>query len=216
MGVGRPNPNALVAALMVGACGLAITLAGGCRAKPKNFDNENDDLRRQLDATQSQVEALRARNTELQAQVAEAARRLEAATGEPAADVVASIPRCAGVKIGRLSGVDPLSPDRLTLYLTPYDGRQRFVQVAGTLAVSATVLSANPASGEPPEVAGVVTLGPTGLREAYRSSPLGTHYTIEIDLDPPVSPGTSLLVRARLDDAVTGLSHDATRVLTAP
>jgi hypothetical protein len=211
-----PNLGGLLGALKVCAVGLLIVTASACRTKPKNFDNENDDLRRQLDASQTQIEVLQARNRELEAQVAEAARRLEAATGEPAADVVASIPRCAGVKIGRLSSVDPSAPDRLTLYITPYDGRQRFVQVAGSLSASATLLSPDVASDQGPVVAGVVTLGPKDLREAYRSSPLGTHYTVEIELDPPAVAEAGVLVRVRLDDAVTGLSHQATRVVVAP
>lgn len=197
----------LRAALLAAVLGAVVS----CRAKPKNFDNENDELRRRLDATQVQVDMLRAENTELKGQLAEAGHRLEAAGQPPSGEVVSSIPRCAGVRFGKLTGIDIHDPNRVIVYLIPYDGRQRFVQVAGHIAVDLTLLDPDPGgeAGSEPKVLGSVALGPVEVREAYRSTMLSTHYAVDVTLTEPLGRGRAAVLRAKFDDAVTGLSHEA-------
>lgn len=227
-------------AAVVAACAFGL---GACRAKPKNFDNENDALRRRVMELERENARILAERNELQAAVNELTRTLEAATGEASADVIASVPRCAGIKLDMLSGlVDKdgvQGAEAADVYIRPFDGRQRFVQVAGTLTVEILHLPDLNKSGgdrasdsdrpDPSTVdagdanvtrLGIVTLGPRELREAYRSSPLGTHYSVRVELSPKneiltggIAGAGLVLARAQFTDAVTGLTHHASKYL---
>jgi len=63
----------------------------------------------------------------------------------------------------------------LTLIVVPSDGLGRFIQIAGWLDLSATVL----VPGAAPAPALATRVGPNALRSCYRSGFLGTHYTVE-------------------------------------
>ena len=63
----------------------------------------------------------------------------------------------------------------LTLIVVPSDGLGRFIQIAGWLELSATVL----VPGAAPAPALATRVGPNALRSCYRSGFLGTHYTVE-------------------------------------
>ena len=197
-----------IAALALGAC-----------SGPKDFDNENDDLRRERETLLARVAELEARLAESDAKLGELTTTLGQLGGEPAADVVASMPRCAGIELDRLSGPvdrdDAAGPEAIGVYVRTFDGRRRFVQVAGRLVLEATLLP-------PPErpdaefgarVLGRVELGPVDLRDAYRSSPMGTHYAAAIPLRPGNRPleGT-IVLRATLYDAITGRRLTAERI----
>ncbi len=190
----------------------AMGVGASCRSGPKDFDNENDELRRRLTEAEGRIATLEAERNELAAKVGELSKTFEGAGGDPAADVVASLPRCAGLTIGRLSGpVDSNDDgywDRVDIYIRPFDGRQRFVQIAGRMTASATLVPP-PGSAEAPVTLGTAVLHPIDLRESYRSSPLGTHYTVEIPIRP-VAVGSlsgSILLGAEFRDAVTGRVH---------
>lgn len=227
-----PRPWAFACAVLA-----ALTFAG-CRTKPKDFDNENDALRRQVIDLESQVASLSAERGELQAKLAELAREREAAvdSGSAAAEVVESLPRCAGIEFSRFTGVADRDgipgPEAIDVYIRPFDGRQRFVQVAGRLSVTATLVPSGTAAeplgtakasgsspgGSPtqaqPRTLAKVDLGPRDLREAYRSGPLGTHYTVSLPLDPANQTLDGVIVvYATFTDAISGLSHEATQVL---
>lgn len=197
------------------ACGAMVMLAlPACRAKPKNFDNENDELRRRVAALEADVERLTAERNEARAKLAEAARAA-AEAGGMTEEAREALPRCAGVRLGRLSGPvdDDGSPgfDAVDFYVQPFDGRQRFIPIAGTLAAEATLIPKPDArAGATPRTLGRVTLSPSQLREAYRSSPLGTHYSVRLPLDPPNAPldGTVVLTVA-VTDALTGQVFEA-------
>lgn len=218
------------------ACAGVATLAlVGCRAKPKDFENENDVLRRQVIDLESQVASLSAERGELQAKLAEMMRERDASldSGSAAAEVVASLPRCAGIEFSRYTGLADRDgtpgPEAIDLYIRPYDGRQRFVQVAGRLSVTATLVppgsvaepmgtdkagAAGTASSPQPRTLAQLELSPNDLREAYRSGPLGTHYSVTLPLDPPNQPLNGVVVvYATFTDAISGLSHETTRVL---
>lgn len=192
----------------------AIALAG-CKVGGKDFDNENDRLRRELSESQTQIKRLTAERAELSAKLSEALRSRDAATG-PSADVVAAMPRCAGITLGNRSGfVDAdgaPGPESVELILEPFDSRHRFVQIAGSVMCDVTELPS--ASGAPPRLLGSISLSPEQLREAYRSSFMGTHYTVSVPLSDGLSvrPAASI-ARVLFHDGITGVSHEATMTL---
>lgn len=209
------------AALTV-AIGLgAIVALAGCRSKPKDFENENDTLRRRVLELETQVSALEAARGELNAKLTELTHRHDLAADEGAftAAVVEALPRCAGIEFARFTSLGDRDgipgPEVIDIYIRPFDGRQRFVQVAGRLSVSATLI---PPPGSAPNAAprtlATTELGPRELREAYRSGPLGTHYSITLPLEPPNRPLVGdVVISATLIDAITGVVHEATTVV---
>lgn len=207
----RHGARSLAIALLAFSCA-----APGCRSKPKDFDNENDALRRQVDALESEVSTLRARNTELEAKFAE----LKDATREGLErDVLEALPKCAGVEIDRYSGPTDSDGDgkidAIDAYIRPFDGRRRFIQVAGRLTVEATLIPGPVGAPDvQPMPLGVRILSPIELREAYRASPMGTHYAVRLPLEPGTEPppGT-IILRAELLDPASGLSHKAERIV---
>jgi len=209
-------------ALLLAVAATAPLPLVGCKARAKNFNNENDSLRRQLVECGSETQRLRGENAELRAKLTEAVSARDAATG-PSADVVAAMPRCAGIEIRPNSGwTGPgSSPRGVEVLVQTLDARKRFVQVAGTLIVDVTFLPAPDASGSEstatprPVTLGGVVLSPAELREAFRSSFMGTHYAVVVptpEAAPPAASGT-VVVRAILHDGVTGTTYEATRLL---
>lgn len=194
------------------------TVLCGCSARPKNFDNENDALRRELMEARRALASAEAERSELRAKLSEAVRARDAATG-PSADIVAAMPRCAGIRLGRFTGParaeSPGAPAAVDVLVETFDARDRFVQVAGTLSVDITRI---PAGGTPkPELVGSAMLSPPDLREAYRSSFMGTHYAVRVPLRADIDPGKgTLVVRAVLNDGVTGQTYMVTRAVQAP
>lgn len=214
----RPRRWALLLALVAAAAPLSLA---GCRARAKNFDNENDALRRQLLESKAEAERLRGENAELRAKLGEAVSARDAAVG-PSAEVVAAMPRCAGIEIRPNSGwTGKGSSERgVEVLVQTFDARKRFVQVAGTLIVDVTSLPVPGVSGggsgeaASPVTLGSVVLSPAELREAYRSSFMGTHYAVVVPTAGAVpAGGGTVVVRAVLRDGVTGVSHEATRLL---
>ena len=68
-----------------------------------------------------------------------------------------------------------------------------------------------------PRVLGTVTLTPGELREAYRSSFMGTHYVVTVPVVLPHTPQAAagtLVLRATLDDAATGSRFESTSTLS--
>lgn len=206
---------------------------GGCSGQPKNFENDNDALRRRVAELEGERDAALARATEAEAKLGEAANAAESRLD---GQVLEALPRCAGVTIDRFSGLvdsdDDGRPDSVDVYIKPYDGRQRFVQVPGRLTVEATILAPAPApakgskKGAPPTpppgpaptplVVGPRTLSPVELREAYRSSMLGTHYLATLDLPQGAEApeGSSVVIRVELLDPTTGVVHRAERLVS--
>jgi len=186
-------------------------LALAACAGPRNFDNENDRLRRELLEARAEIDRL----TESERRLAEAlqAERNAAERRAPSEQALAVMPRAERLVIGRLSGPVPAG-DAVDLYLTPLDDRARFVQVTGTLTVRLDLLPpAEAGSPAEPRLLATLTLGPAELREAYRSGLTGTHYSLRVPLDRPLGgTGGSISAAARLDDLVTGDRLEATAV----
>ena len=143
---------------------------------PRNFDNENDALRRER-------EVLRDRIAALELELAEA-RAKAAVSGSPEADAVArATPEAAKVTIARLARLEDADgdgvADRVTLRIEPVDGRGRFVQVAGTIAARVEVVRGD----APTRELGRVTLDPAQVRDAYRAGLGGAAYAVEVPVD---------------------------------
>ncbi len=203
--------SAIVGMLLV----LATLAAVGCGARAGGFRNEADELRARVQDLEDELARTRAERNELEGKVRELTSTLEAAGGATSADVVAALPRCAGLRFDRLCGLGDRDgepgAETIDVYILPVDGRQRFLQVAGTLRVEATLHRPDGTS----ELLARRELGPRALREAYRSTLLSTHYTVDLPLRPPLAEdeaGTIVLV-GQFQDAVTGLTHLATLTL---
>lgn len=222
------------------ACGVAgalsAALLAGCRAK--GAWTEADDLRAKVLELETALSRTSAERDEARATLAEIERARVAGSGNLSADVLAALPRCAGITIDRLSGLgvgpdggrasgadkrsDGASADAsntplvVNVYIRPYDGVERFVQVVGRLRVRVDGLPPASAVGDAPPVAlGSVDLGPAELREAYRSSPLGTHYTIVVPLSTAPAARASLAISAEFSDALSGRVHATSLVVPA-
>ncbi|TVQ33113.1 MAG: hypothetical protein EA376_03400 [Phycisphaeraceae bacterium] len=185
----------------------------------RSFVNENDRLRARVLELETSVLEATAERDELRARVSELRRAATIAVDPVESDTLDALPRCAGLQIGRLTGVsrrratEEIIP--LDVYLVPYDGRRRFVQVAGRLTVEALLL---PAPGEQESSIRLASaeLDPAELRDAYRSGLTGAFYVVNLELPTDADYLTgSLLVRAELFDGVTGSIHRAERVIPA-
>ncbi len=210
---GRASAGSPLAAIAVALGLLAALAASGCRAKGKDFENENDALRKRVLELETSLADTQARETEMRAKYEE--MKL-AAAGLAEQQALDALPRCAGVLIDRFSGPvdtdDDGALDAVDIYVRPYDGRRRFVQVVGTLTVEVSLLGVTGAS-ETPRLLGSAELSAADLREAYRSSPLGTHYTVRLPLDTPIAAPGTLVLRASLLDRVSGLQHADQRLV---
>lgn len=218
---------------LVGVAGCSPRVGGS-----KSLEQANNDLRRENQELKTTVEAQARQIEELKIKLSEeSAARLAALKPE----AIEALPVCAGIEVGRLSGFEPLPPvgepsggaeknavKSVVVYLRPFDGRDRFVQIVGTMAVEAVWLpglqslsdggkgEANGADAEARRpnatVLGRVTLTPAQLRDAYRSDVLGTHYIVELPFSEESSRhGGTLLMRAEFADALTGKVWTAER-----
>lgn len=199
--------------------GVASALAG-CRAK--GAWSESDDLRVQLAEAEGRVAALTLERDEARAKLLEA-ERVRMSTGDLSAEAAAALPRVAAIEIDRLSGLTDSDPadtrpfDAIEVYLKPTDGRERFVQIVGSVSVRADLIPrAGSASGEPPVTISSATLDPAHLREAYRSTFLSTHYTLRMLLDDATTPNMgsgNIALSVEFLDALTGRVHRAERMV---
>ncbi len=184
---------------------LGPALLGGCSANPAKLAAENDRLRAELLDLRKQVDGLRRRNTELQADLGRFSADPEALPPE----IRANTPHVAEITIGRLSHVrdedDDGRPDTLVVYVKPVDGLGRAVQLVGHLSVNAALL---PADADAITI-GRVQLDPAELRRAYRSAIMGAaHYTVTLPIDLPAgAKEDKCLVRVSYDDGRTRLRH---------
>jgi hypothetical protein len=168
--------------------------------------NEHDRLRARVLELETQVQALRKRQVELQDELSVASRGPDSLPE----DVRLCVPHVAGIAIDRLSHARDSDgdgrADLLMLYVRPTDGLGRFTQMVGWVRGSAVLM---PTSGEAITI-GRVSVGPADLRQAYRSTFLGVHYTIPMPIDPPTGrEGDSCAVVVSFEDALSGRTHTA-------
>ncbi len=184
---------------MVMATALSLALTTGCGSF-KRVSRENDRLRTQAMELQQQNRDLTNRTAELEAQILRASD-----DGGVAQDVRDATPHVAAISIDAISHVLDENgdgrPDTLVVYVTPNDGRGRFVQMVGDLSVHMAML---PTDSDAVSI-GRIRLGPRELRDAYRSTFLGTHYTITMPISVPDSPHpTECTVKAEFLDGYDG------------
>ena len=161
---------------MLTAATLVAVLTAGCGSF-KKVSQENDRLRALVMELQDENRALAGRAGELEGQVQRLTRDLPIPQ-----EVRDATPHVTDISIASVSHATDTDgdgrPDTLVVYVEPTDGRGRFVQLVGALSVHAATL---PADGDAITI-GRVTLGPRELRDAYRSTFLGTHYTIDVPI----------------------------------
>jgi hypothetical protein len=217
----KQRHSGLIGALLTCVCGACMPVGSGCK---RNFANQNDELRaRVLDLEQENAQ-LKQRSSELEIQL----QSIQAGPNSLPSDVQAAVPRVTTIIIEKLSFARDADgdgvPESLEIYLKPQDGLGRFVQMTGTLELTAAIL---PMHAEPRRI-GQLTLKPAELRQAYRSSFTGTHYSISVPITLPPreaepkggtqSPAQNqpqaaerAHVQVRFHDALTGSTIDAER-----
>ncbi len=185
----------------------------GCSVGPRNFENENDRLRRENLVLKRQAEQLSTEVEALDTALAAAERRNAAGPASLPEGVRRPVP--ATLKLGRFSG--PVDQDEngqadlLRLYLLTLDTQDRFVQTIGRVQISASVVAA----GQPARTILTTRIDAADLDAAYRSGPAGTHYTLEL----PVPDGVScpmdrpLHLAIELDDLIHGHQLQAAAVI---
>ena len=203
--------------LLLGLLALSLAVLPGCRREVRT---EADALREQVIDLEREVRRLERRNRELERQAAAAAETCDL---DPA--LLRAIPHVAEITVGRLShGRDTTgdgAADLLRIYIQPADGEGRFTPLTGELRVTAAL---QPEEGEATTI-GRVRLSPEEVRDRYRSGFTGTHYTVELPIEPPADadPATlaqeaEALVRVDYTDGLTGkrLSTQRTVRLQSP
>ena len=182
-----------------------LALLAGCG---KKASRQNDLLRTRVMDLEAEVERLTDRNQELETALGQA----EAGPGTLPEEVRANIPHVVRVEIDRRShALDEDGDGRadgLLVYVKPADGMGRFVQLVGRLGVRAVDL---PPDADPVSL-GQANLGPTEVRESYRTSFLGTHYSVTLPLTlPPDRPDGPCTVHVVYEDGRSGRSITAQR-----
>lgn len=183
---------------------LAILPLAGCLGRLS--EREPERLRRRVAVLERELGLAHAAAAELRTKLAESER---ARTDALRPDLLDALPRCAGIEISPISGL--VERDGVTwvvFYVRPFDGQRRFLQVVGTLVCDASHVADDAAAASLTRV----ELPPAQLRQAYRSTLVGTHYSIEAPLAASPRPGT-ILLRVELVDALSGQVHRAQRTL---
>ncbi len=174
--------NATPCILLTAATVVAV-LTTGCGSF-KKVSEENDRLRARVMELEDENRELAGRAGELDGQVQRLTRDLPIPQ-----EVRDATPHVTDISIASVSHARDTDgdgvPDTLVVYVEPSDGRGRFVQLVGELSVHAATL---PADGDAITL-GRVTLGPRELRDAYRSTFLGTHYTVDVPIT--IAPGAT-------------------------
>ncbi len=211
------RPTAPIIAVVGGL--LCLSVVSGCRvggySKP---ERENDTLRARVKDLGEQLALARAERDELRVKLR---HTIEGTSGAEAAEIAAATPRIVALEIDPFSGYVPADVKQaatgVVAYVRTLDGRRRFMQGVGTLTIE--VWSGSAASGTGGEPLSRITLTPLQLREAYRSSLMGTHYAVELLLPGPMARGAGTLdahvLRATYTDAITGETVRGEHALSA-
>jgi len=208
-----PPARAALAAASVAA----ILALAACRSGPRKLENVNDELRRQNLELENQVRALEEKLRLAAAQTEHLQQRLAQTQPAVSADVQALMPTPVELRLDHYSGVvasnDGGTPDLLRLYVKPRDGKGRFVPLVGTLGIQAVLLQPH----QQPTLVLERFVDPQQLDAAYRSTWMGTHYTLEIPLPAGSLPKSGdLTVKLFFTDAATGTQITHQQPLQVP
>jgi hypothetical protein len=183
----------------IGIIALTALVLTGCGGASRSAA-ENDRLRLRVIELEEEIEDLQGRTEELEAALEES--RTE--PGDPDPEVVAATPRPVKLSLGRLSHADDTDgdgrPDILVVLIEPADGLGRFIQLVGVLSVHACRMPTH----EDCTTLGRTTLDPDDLREAYRSTVLGTHYSVRVPVSIEGEVPPECTVKAVFVDGYTG------------
>lgn len=193
----------------------AIFFLGGCNPVAVT-PNQNDALRRQVRDLEEQVKSAKAKQIELEQQLAQSAKAAEEKSSiDPA--ILAATPHVALVQIGGSSGFLASKVGVETggctarIYLDPSDGLGRFLQIVGSVQISIFELKADGKS----QTLGHAEFSPGQVRDAWRGGILGTHYTFEIPLTATDwNCQGSVTAKLEFRDGTTGKLFTAERQLT--
>ncbi|MDX2149027.1 MAG: hypothetical protein SFZ23_16055 [Planctomycetota bacterium] len=181
---------------------IVVTSLAGCSARiggSEGLDKVADELR-------AENAALKAREREQTLQIEELRTKLAEATRSQGAERLQA-PALAALEIDSLSGSNLRENSDATsvvAYVRTLDGRGRFLPASGTMLIR--VLDAGGG-----DVASA-SFDPEAVRNAYRSSFAGTHYTFEVDL-PAGAAARAATLDVRLTDGVSGREFAAVRSL---
>ena len=192
--------------LVVGALLLALGVPlGGCRIGPRDFRNENDRLRRQNLELRREVEQLSERLALRIGELEALRQQLERAEADPMPE--AERPVLSRLSMGRYSGgvdtTDDGFDNLIRVYLRPQDQQGRVMPVAGRAIIQAVAV---PREDEPTILARRV-YEPGEFDRAWRSGFMGSHFTLELELDPEQVPEdvSEAIVRVTFTQAGTGV-----------
>lgn len=180
---------------------------------PRNFENENDRLRRQLAELTDTLEQLERERDEWRAK-AQAARADDPADELPAE----AIPALARITISPRSYIER-NPDKSLLArigVAASDGRGHPIQAVGSLTVRLLDPAADSLS-----VLAERSLTPLELRQAYTRGFTGMSYKVELPFEHPATDNPNeqqtllVSISAVLTDPRTGQVYSASRDLSA-
>ncbi len=182
----------------------------GCGAK--NFENENDRLRREVLDLKSQIGTLsnRAAAAEKQLEIEKQAKAGQA----PVLPQGVHRPVVSRIEIVKPSrGVDENKDghdDAVRVYLETWDSRGRFLPALATVKVTVCAVAA----GLPAVTVATGEFDAKAFDESYRSGIGGTHYTLRVPLTSPIPKGIGqVTVSIELTDLTTGASHKAEKIV---
>jgi hypothetical protein len=167
----------------LGLClaGATLLLIAGCG--PKNFENENDKLRRANMELKREIEQMRDKLDRQSGRIQTLQSRL---AGPSQTQPLRDAPTLSQIKLGRYSGsIDndgDGTDDTVRLYVRTLDQRGRMLPVAAKAKIQVVHI---PEEGEPRRLASKNYNG-KAFDEAYRSSFTGEHYTLEVKLPDSV------------------------------
>jgi len=200
----RSSRLALTAPLII-----AIALFTACHSQPRNFLNENDELRAKNLELGQHVQQLEQRIDQQLAQIDALQQRVGGAAALEGVDP-ADLPTLTAIRFGRYSGALDTdgdgADDTLRLYLKTVDQRGRFMTAAGRALVQVAIIEPD----QPPKLLGEATFPPDQFDAAYRSNFTGTHYTLEMPLPTPLPEKLGdVTVKVHFTDAATGVTVTA-------
>jgi len=180
--------------------GIACLTAAACHSGPRNYLNENDDLRRQNLELRQKVDDLQ-KQIELRLAQIDTLNSSRSSATQPGLEG-ADVPHAVKLELGRYTGTVDTNgdgiDDTLRIYLKTLDQQGRFLPAAGRAVVQLVAI----APGTAPTLIAEKTFDPQEFDAAYRSGMTGTHYTIEVPL-PAKPPAGQATAKLTFTDAAT-------------
>ncbi|MDA1008614.1 MAG: ABC transporter C-terminal domain-containing protein [Planctomycetota bacterium] len=172
---------------LVTAVLLVVTVTGGCR-KTLLQPSPSDLLRREIAENEEQIASLEAQIGELETKLA--------AAGRPALPDGA-IPAISEIRIGRLSALDPDDSSVFRVWIDPVDGRERFIQMAGSIEITVTFEDGSSLSD---------SFTAEEVRESWRGGFTGASYAFSISTLRSDGSRATLSPRPSIDARFTDLA----------